>query len=88
LPEGLRRPAHGFYPLAVYADSRQRYLSAMSNAANFAYANRLFLGLMALRALSKGLGREVSARLVYDAPHNLIWDQGAHGMIHRKGVSR
>jgi tRNA-splicing ligase RtcB len=85
-PERLRRPAHGFYPLPADADSGRHYLSAMGNAANFAYANRLFLGLMAVRALSDALGREVGARLVYDAPHNLIWDKRRHGMIHRKGA--
>jgi tRNA-splicing ligase RtcB len=85
-PESLRRPTHGFYPLPAHADSGRRYLSAMGNAANFASANRLFLGLMAVRALSEALGREVSARLVYDAPHNLIWDEGGGRMIHRKGA--
>lgn len=85
-PEGVRRPGHGFHPLPTGADSGRRYLSAMGNAANFAYANRLFLGLMAVRALSEALGREVGARLVHDAPHNLIWDEGGGRMIHRKGA--
>jgi tRNA-splicing ligase RtcB len=58
----------------------------MGNAANFAFANRLFLGLMVVRALSEALGRAVEARLVYDAPHNLVWDEGGHRMIHRKGA--
>ena len=58
----------------------------MGNAGNLAFANRLFLGLMTVRALPEALGREVEARLVYDAPHNLIWDQGGGQMIHRKGA--
>ena len=41
-----------------------RYLDAMRNAANFAFGNRLFLGLMAVRVLSEVLGRDVGARLV------------------------
>jgi tRNA-splicing ligase RtcB (3'-phosphate/5'-hydroxy nucleic acid ligase) len=41
---------------------------------------------MVVRALTEALGREVEARLVYDAPHNLIWDHGDHRMIHRKGA--
>jgi tRNA-splicing ligase RtcB len=85
-PPKTRRPEHGFYPLPANAESGQRYLSAMGNAANFAFANRMFLGLMAVRALSEALGREVEARLVYDAPHNLIWDEGGGRMIHRKGA--
>lgn len=85
-PRGLQRPEHGFYPLAASGSSGQRYLSAMGNAANFAFANRLFLGLMTVRALSEALGRQVGARLIYDAPHNLIWDRGGGRMIHRKGA--
>ena len=85
-PRGLPHPDHGFYPLATVHEMGRRYLSAMGNAANFAYANRLFLGLMVVRALSEALGRAVKARLVYDAPHNLVWDEGGHRMIHRKGA--
>ena len=85
-PRGTRRPEHGFYPLAAASAAGRRYLSAMGNAGNFACANRLFLALMTVRALSEALGREVEARLVYDAPHNLIWDQGDGQMIHRKGA--
>ena len=85
-PRQMRRPGHGFYPLPAMADLGRQYLSAMANAANFAFANRLFLGLMAVRALSDALGREVEARLVHDAPHNLIWDEGAGRMLHRKGA--
>lgn len=85
-PRGLPHPDHGFYPLATAREVGRRYLSAMGNAANFAYANRLFLGLMVVRALSEALGRAVEARLVYDAPHNLVWDEGDHRMIHRKGA--
>jgi tRNA-splicing ligase RtcB len=85
-PRALPRPNHGFYPLPALAQAGRRYLSAMGNAANFAFANRLFLGLMTVRALSEALGRTVGARLVYDAPHNLIWDEGDGRMIHRKGA--
>ena len=27
----------------------------------------------------------VDARLVHDAPHNLVWEEGGQRMIHRKG---
>ena len=98
-PAGLSHPDNGFYPLAQEgprAELFAAYIDAMRNAANFAFANRLFLGLMALRALSDVLGRRVEASLLYDAPHNLIWsergdgEQGrsAHGIrhVHRKGA--
>ncbi len=85
-PGSARHPDHGFFPLPVAGYSGRQYLSAMGNAGNFAYANRLFLGLMVVRALSEMLGREVETKLVYDAPHNLIWDEGDHRMIHRKGA--
>lgn len=88
-PKGLIHPGHGFYflptegPLATEA---ARYLDAMRNAANFAFGNRLFLGLMMVRALSEVLGRRVQARLIYDAPHNLIWQEEEGSLLHRKGA--
>jgi tRNA-splicing ligase RtcB (3'-phosphate/5'-hydroxy nucleic acid ligase) len=88
-PRGIPHPKHGFYVLPTsgpLAHEAASYLDAMRNAANFAFANRLFLGLMAVRALSETLGREVSAKLVYDAPHNLVWEHGSR-MIHRKGAT-
>jgi tRNA-splicing ligase RtcB len=88
-PRGVPHPDHGFYVLPTsgpLAGEAASYLDAMRNAANFAFANRLFLGLMAVRALAETLGREVSAKLVYDAPHNLIWERG-ESMLHRKGAT-
>lgn len=63
-----------------------RYLSAQHAAANFAFANRLFLGLMARRAVEEVLGRELGARLVYDAPHNLAFAGSDGQVLHRKGA--
>lgn len=90
-PARLPRPEHGFWPLPArgpHAALAARYLDAMRNAANFAFGNRLFLGLMATRVLGEVLGREVHARLVYDAPHNLVWDEerGPGVYLHRKGA--
>lgn len=89
-PRELRRPDHGFYVIPTegpHAALAAKYLDAMRNAANFAFANRLFLGLLAVRVLSEVLGRAVEARLVYDAPHNLIWEQpGGTAYLHRKGA--
>jgi tRNA-splicing ligase RtcB (3'-phosphate/5'-hydroxy nucleic acid ligase) len=60
----------------------------MHNASNFAFGNRLFLGLMVVRVLSEVLGRPVEAHLIYDAPHNLIWanQTSDDSYTHRKGA--
>ena len=64
-----------------------QYLSAMGLAANFATVNRLMIGAVTLRCLSDALGHDVDARLVYDAPHNLVWSDGQRH-LHRKGGPR
>jgi tRNA-splicing ligase RtcB (3'-phosphate/5'-hydroxy nucleic acid ligase) len=76
---------NAFYLLSNNDDYLEKYMSAMGNAANFAFANRLFLGLMMTRALSESLGREIATRIVYDAPHNLIWRKNKT-FLHRKGA--
>ena len=86
-PAELKHPVHGFYPIPTagpHAALGARYLDAMRNAANFAFGNRLFLGLMTVRVLAETLGRDIDARLVYDAPHNLIWEEERY--VHRKGA--
>jgi tRNA-splicing ligase RtcB len=87
-PAELRHPAHGFYVLPTagpHAALAARYLDALRNAANFAFGNRLFLGLMATRAIEEVVGREIGARLVHDAPHNLVWEERDR-YLHRKGA--
>lgn len=90
-PKELAHPEHGFYLLPTsgpHAALAASYLDAMANAANFAFANRLWLGLMVVKALSDQLNTDVNASLLYDAPHNLIWEDdpepGAY--THRKGA--
>ncbi len=90
-PRELKHPEHGFYLMPTdgpHGHLAAKYLDAMHNAANFAFANRLFLGLMAVRVLSDVLQRPIETRLIYDAPHNLIWANdattGTH--VHRKGA--
>lgn len=88
-PPELRHPAHGFWALPTegpHAALAARYLSAMGNAANFAFGNRLFLGLMAVRALEETLGQPAHAHHVHDVPHNLLWPDGPNTFIHRKGA--
>lgn len=60
----------------------------LSNAANFAFANRLFLGLMVYKALN-GILNEFDFKLLYDSPHNLVWKEEFDGkpcFLHRKGA--
>jgi tRNA-splicing ligase RtcB (3'-phosphate/5'-hydroxy nucleic acid ligase) len=88
-PRELKHPEHGFYMIPTigpHAALGARYLDAMRNAANFAFGNRLLLGLMTIRVLSEVLGRDVNARLIYDAPHNLIWENANGTHLHRKGA--
>jgi len=73
--------------LALTGQSADGYLDAMRNAANFAFANRLVLGLMAARAIQDTIGQPARPRLIGDAPHNLIWPNGENQWRHRKGAT-
>jgi tRNA-splicing ligase RtcB (3'-phosphate/5'-hydroxy nucleic acid ligase) len=64
----------------------EAFIGAMNNAANFAFANRLALGLMAEKAIAETLQIETKPRLVYDAPHNFIEAKGDLWR-HRKGAT-
>jgi tRNA-splicing ligase RtcB len=76
----------------------RRYLSAMSAAANFAWANRQVMTGLAVRALLHALRvseRELGARLLYDVCHNVAKreDHVVDGtrrevIVHRKGATR
>jgi tRNA-splicing ligase RtcB len=90
-PAGLRYPDNSIFILPLGRRHREQgelFWDALHNAANFAFANRLFLALMALASLREVFG-EVAFPLVYDAPHNLVWREQADGeewFIHRKGA--
>ncbi len=87
-PRGVPAPANRILPMLVHDATtarRQRYLTAFANAANFAVGNRFFLSLM-MRAGLAELG-EVEPRLVYDAPHNLMWPGDNGDVVHRKGAT-
>lgn len=89
-PKGIQHPKGDFFflpTLGKLATEGAFYLDSMRNAANFAFANRLFLGMMAVRAIQEVIGCEVSSRLIYDAPHNLVFEKNDHHFIHRKGAT-
>lgn len=88
-PKGITHPKNDFYVLPIEGANAKEgrfYIDSMNNAANFAFANRLFLGLMVVRALKEVLKIDISSKLIYDAPHNLVFqNKGSH--IHRKGAT-
>lgn len=85
-PAGVAHPENGLYPLDVAAAEASGYWDLLHSAANFAFANRLFLAASAVEALERVLGR-IEAPLVYDAPHNLVWPAPDGGFVHRKGAT-
>ncbi|MGA8116537.1 MAG: RtcB family protein [Actinocatenispora sp.] len=88
-PAGLDTPANGIFPLLLdeaSADARSRYLDSLYNAANLALGNRFFLALMLRAGLAAECG-ELTADLVYDAPHNLLWQHDDGRVVHRKGAT-
>jgi tRNA-splicing ligase RtcB len=88
-PASRKHPANGLFPLPDGEwEPARLFWDALHNAANFAFANRLFLGLMALAALQRACG-DVDFSLLYDAPHNFLWKESIDGeevVIHRKGA--
>ncbi|HYG70038.1 MAG TPA: RtcB family protein, partial [Anaeromyxobacteraceae bacterium] len=82
----------------VASDVGQRYLAAMSAAANFAWANRQVMTGLAVRALLHALRipeRELGARLLYDVCHNVakrethaVDGRSREVIVHRKGATR
>lgn len=89
-PKSLKHPENGIYILPdseAYAREFGIFESTLYNAANFAFANRLFLGLMLNKAIDKEI-KDTEFKLLYDAPHNFVWKEkidGVEGYIHRKG---
>ncbi len=90
-PPALKHPNNGIFVLPQgeqYAAQARLFWDALHNAANFAFANRLFLGLLALASLRDVCG-DVAFPLLYDAPHNLVWKDvhdGKEVFVHRKGA--
>ena len=91
-PEGVNRPANDIYLLPRnerFADQFSQFLTSMRNAANFAFGNRFFLAQMVRKGLRQTVG-DTDWHVVYDAPHNLMWEEqldGQHTFVHRKGAT-
>jgi tRNA-splicing ligase RtcB len=87
----LRHPANGIFVLPEgerYREQAAQFWDAVHNAANFAFANRMFLALVALTGLRRVCG-DVDFSLLYDTPHNFLWKESVDGeevVIHRKGA--
>ena len=90
-PATLKHPGNGIFILPGGGAQREEaalFWDALHNAANFAFANRMFLALMAWAGLRRVIG-DVGFSLLYDAPHNLMWPEERDGrevVIHRKGA--
>ncbi len=85
-PKDLPKPSNGIGLLPMTDTTLESDCwDALGNAANFAFANRAMLALMALQGLEEVLG-ETNFPLLYDAPHNLVW-RDQNKLIHRKGAT-
>ncbi len=87
LPSTMPMPDNGITVLPLgegCADALAMVRSAIRTASNFAFANRFYLVRMAIQALEAEIG-EVGASLLWDAPHNLLWEEADGVVVHRKG---
>jgi tRNA-splicing ligase RtcB len=86
-PGDMKYPDNGLFILPdseKFLAERNAFWASFSNAANFAYGNRLFLALMMFQVLMDGAGCN-KFDLVYGSGHNLIWPQDGT-WLHRKGA--
>ncbi|MDF1663742.1 MAG: RtcB family protein [Planctomycetota bacterium] len=84
-PSSLKYPSNGIFPLPNKAPEYKTFWTALHNAANFAFVNRFFLGLMVKRVLTEQFGA-LEMPLLYDSPHNLAWATEQQKYLHRKGA--
>jgi len=87
---GSGQPNNQLCFLPLDSKPGQDYLSAMNAAANFAFANRQLMAVLAKAAIREILG-ELAVRLIYDVTHNIAKferHQGRNLLIHRKGATR
>ena len=90
-PRAVKHPSNGILVLPDserFAKESAVFWDSLHNAANFAFANRMMLALIALDALNAECG-DNDSELLYDAPHNLVWRDQLDGeavFVHRKGA--
>lgn len=84
-PKKLGYPANGIFPLPDKHPAFAKFFTALHNAANFAFANRMFLAAMMHQVLTEVIGKH-RFELLYDSPHNLTWQQSDGTNLHRKGA--
>jgi tRNA-splicing ligase RtcB len=82
-PKDQKHPETGIF--ALHGDEARKYLRAMNTAANYAYVNRLLIGELVRLRLREIFG-QVEAPLVYDVPHNIIFEENGLN-VHRKGAT-
>jgi tRNA-splicing ligase RtcB (3'-phosphate/5'-hydroxy nucleic acid ligase) len=85
-PASVPHPENGIYPMRGDAASASAFWDLLNNAANFAFANRMFLAAIAVDAIEAVVG-QFDAPLLYDAPHNLVWRSADGRYVHRKGAT-
>ncbi|GEM49751.1 RtcB family protein [Deinococcus cellulosilyticus] len=87
-PAGLVHPRNQLYPVPnaeVHEETVLQNWDALNAGCNFATANRLMLALM-VRAVFQDLEMPTDFPLLYDATHNMIWEEDGT-YIHRKGAT-
>jgi tRNA-splicing ligase RtcB len=94
----LRIPDRQLACAPVESPEARQYLAAMSAAANYAWANRQVMMVLAQRALERALGakpKDLTMRLIYDVCHNIakLEQHDVEGekktlCVHRKGATR
>lgn len=88
-PKKLIQPNNKIFVLPEsekYQKSWQSFWASLYNAANFAFGNRLFLGLMLEKCIAETIG-DTTFDLVYDTGHNMVEQESENHYIHRKGAN-
>ncbi|HEY3445540.1 MAG TPA: RtcB family protein [Myxococcales bacterium] len=95
---GIELPDRQLASAPIDSPEGRRYLGAMAAAANFAWANRQIMMVLAQRAMTRSLAiseGDLGARLLYDVCHNIA-KRETHSidgaprrlLVHRKGATR
>ncbi len=91
-PPHFKHPQNKIYPLPISQKHQAHwndFWQSLYNGANFAFCNRLFLGLMMQKVMRDQLG-SCDFKLLYDSGHNMLWEEkdeeGNPIFIHRKGA--